>query len=222
MNCHLGISCLLRLLLLCRSFFYLAFTSGVTGSIEDNNNRFYILKTENFKHYVDTFNADDEELYSQYITNTDAWAFLSKNIPFFECPDKDMERAYYFRWWTYRKHIHHVTSPLTSKSFFVITEFLPHVPWAGVFNTISCAAGHHIREGRWLVNGTFLDDYSRFWLREGNPTQYSFWIAESIRARSLVTGSFSLAIELYPALVANFDKLRLTNTVASGGVQPKD
>ena len=95
------------------------------------------------------------------------------------------------------------------------------------------------------MNGTFLDDYSRFWLREGNPTQYSFWIAESIRARSLVTGqvtpaldlstrsmkkvtylllsgSFSLAIELYPALVANFDKLRLTNTVLSGGQQPKD
>jgi hypothetical protein len=36
-------------------------------------------------------------------------------------------------------------------------------------------------------------------------------------------GSFSLAVELYSALVANFEKLRLTNTVgASGGVQPKD
>ena len=26
---------------------------------------------------------------------------------------------------------------------FVITEFLPDVPWAGKYNTISCPAGHH-------------------------------------------------------------------------------
>lgn len=47
-------------------------------------------------------------------------------------------------------------------------------------------------------------------------------INEQTNDRSSLSGSFSLAIELYPALVANFDKLRLTNTVASGGVQPKD
>ena len=32
---------------------------------------------------------------------------------------------------------------------FVVTEFLPKVGWAGKHNTISCAAGHHFREGRW-------------------------------------------------------------------------
>ena len=73
-----------------------------------------------------------------------------------------------------------------------------------------------------MINSTYLDDYSRFWLREGNPTQYSFWIADSIRARSLVTGSFSLAKELYPALVANFDKLRTTNIIRDDASQSKD
>ena len=61
--------------------------------------------------------------------------FLSTNIPLFECPDKDFEQIYYFRWWTYRKHIKQTPDG------FVITEFLPHVGWAGKHNTINCAAG---------------------------------------------------------------------------------
>ena len=65
----------------------------------------FVLKPEAFKHYIDQFNADDEELYAQYIPNAKAWDFLRDNIPLFECPDKNIERTYYFRWWTYRKHI---------------------------------------------------------------------------------------------------------------------
>ena len=42
---------------------------------------------------------------------------------------------------------------------FVITEFLPTVPWSGKHNTISCPAGHHYYEGRWLHDPQFLDDY---------------------------------------------------------------
>ena len=34
-----------------------------------------------------------------------AWDFLKENIPLFDCPDKDINEIYYFRWWTYRKHI---------------------------------------------------------------------------------------------------------------------
>ena len=80
-----------------------------------------ILVAESFRHYVDSFNRDDEQLYAN-IPNKKAWEFLKANIPLFECPDKDFEQTYYFRWWTYRKHVK------KTPDGFVITEFLPKVP----------------------------------------------------------------------------------------------
>ena len=80
-----------------------------------------VLNPTSFKHYVDTFNENDDELYIQHIPNEKSWEFLRANIPLFECPDKDFERTYYFRCWIYRKHIKHTTDG------FVITEFLPNV-----------------------------------------------------------------------------------------------
>ena len=119
----------------------------------------FVLRPEAFQHYIDRFNSDDEELYLQHIPNEQAWPFLRRNIPLFECPDKDIERTYYFRWWTYRKHIK------STPDGFVITEFLPPVGWAGKYNTINCAAGHHFYEGRWLHDAQYLNDYATFWFR---------------------------------------------------------
>ena len=55
--------------------------------------------------YIDRFNMQDKELYVQHISNGQAKEFLSGNIPLFECPDKNIEEIYYFRWWTFRKHL---------------------------------------------------------------------------------------------------------------------
>ncbi|MHC4545337.1 MAG: hypothetical protein ACYSYL_12575, partial [Planctomycetota bacterium] len=52
-----------------------------------------VLKAEPFKHYVDTFNENDEDLYVQHVPNEKAWEFLKVNVPLFECPDKDLERT---------------------------------------------------------------------------------------------------------------------------------
>ena len=72
---------------------------------------------------------------------------------------------------------------------FVMSEFLPPVGWAGQHNTINCAAGHHLREGRWLSDPRYMDDYSLFWFRKGGAVRsYSFWAADSIWSRFLVTG----------------------------------
>lgn len=109
----------------------------------------------------------------------------------------------------FRKHIKLV--PNYPKPFHVVTEFLPNVSWAGIHNTISCAAAHHFREGRWLHNNQYLDDYARFWIREGNSRQYSFWMADSFRARSLVTGNKDILIELLPGMVRNFETIMTTN-----------
>ena len=79
-----------------------------------------------------------------------AWDFLKDNIPLLDCPDENIQRTYYFRWWTYRKHIK--KTPVG----FIVDEFLPNVGWAGPFNSISCAAGHHVYEGRWLCDPRYL------------------------------------------------------------------
>jgi hypothetical protein len=51
-----------------------------------------VLNRESFKHYIDSFNVIDQELYPQYIPNNQSWKVLSENIPFLDCPDKMMER----------------------------------------------------------------------------------------------------------------------------------
>jgi hypothetical protein len=72
---------------------------------------------------------------------------------------------------------------------WVVTEFEPEVPWAGVHNTISCSAAHHLIEGRWLRNGSFLDSYARFWFDPATgatPRAYTFWAATALLERHKV------------------------------------
>ena len=64
-----------------------------------------VLKPGAFRHYIDGFNRNDRELYAQYVPNAASWDFLRRNIPLLDCPDKEIEEIYYFRWWTFRKHI---------------------------------------------------------------------------------------------------------------------
>lgn len=160
-----------------------------------------VLKTESFRHYIDTFNQYDNELYVQQVPNAEAWTFIENNVPLLECPDKEIEEIYYFRWWTFRKHIK------KTPDGFVITEFLPKVGWAGKHNTINCPAGHHIREGRWILDPKFIDNYATFWLRKGGSVRhYSFWIADSVWQRYCVTGNPAEALDLLPDLVKNYEE----------------
>jgi len=160
-----------------------------------------LLKWEYFSDYIEAFNNSDDELYQQYIPNDGADAFLENNIPYFQCPDKELEEIYYFRWWTYRKHIK--KTPVG----FVITEFLPDVSWSGKYNTISCPAGHHFYEGRWLHNPEFLKDYALFWFKgEGNPRQYSFWAADAINRFLLVHPDSAFRDEMLPLLKHNLEE----------------
>jgi len=48
-----------------------------------------------------------------------AWA--ATNIPLFECANSTLELAYYFRWRTYRSHIH--ATNRTDNMPWVVTEF---------------------------------------------------------------------------------------------------
>ncbi len=160
-----------------------------------------IFTPDKLRSYVETFNKNDRELYAQYIPNSAAGQFLLDNVPLLDCPDKDITEIYDFRWWTYRKHIKQTPDG------FIVTEFLPRVGWAGKHNSINCAAGHHFREGRWLHDPKYLDDYSVFWFRKsgGGVRSYSFWAADSIWSRFLVNGDDRLIKELLPDLIANYE-----------------
>ena len=171
----------------------------------------YLLQWADFGHYIKEFNQNDEESIVQYIPNSRAEKFLKDNIPYFHCPDTALEKTYYFRWWTFRKHIKNTPDG------FVITEFLPDVPWAGKYNTINCPAGHHFYEGRWLHNQRFLEEYARFWfIGGGDPRKYSFWAPNSILAYASVHRNMSLVTELLPYFVKNYEAWEKSNLCKDG------
>ena len=130
------------------SFFMIVFFS--CNVEHEKNKRFKIITLNKLKNYVDRFNMNDNEIYKQFIPNDEALKFLSKNIPMIDLPEKVIEETYYFRWWTYRKHIKN------TEDGFVITEFLPKVYWSKKHNTINCPAAHHIYEGRWLKDPKYI------------------------------------------------------------------
>ena len=147
--------------------------------------------------YVNEFNANDNEYYIQDIPNEKALDWMSKNIPLIDIPDKTIEEIYYFRWWVFRKHIK------TTEDGYVITEFLPTVPWGGRHNTIIAAAGHHITEAKWLkCGGKIIEDYARLWLYEKSKTYlYSSWIIDSIYEYCHHIGNYSFGTEMLPLLI---------------------
>ena len=158
-----------------------------------------VLNPDIFAGYVTAFNGYDPEGHADFIDNPSALPWMVENIPYFECPDKDIEEIYYFRWWTYRKHIR------KTPAGFVVTEFLPDVHWADRYNTTCMAASHQIREGRWLHDPAYMNDFSRFWFGGGgSPHMYSAWLADCLYSRYLVNGDHSFVVSFLDALVRNF------------------
>ena len=164
------------------------------------------------KSYVDEFNSQDEECYANDVKNADALEWMRREVPIFECPDKDIERAYYFRFWTYRKHIK------TTEDGVVISEFLPSVPWAGRHNTINAAAGHHIYEGRWLRGADkYLRSYVDFLLTPGEKSHaYSTWLADAIYKYASVRGDFSFGEDFLERLDAYYSEWERTHGLSDG------
>ena len=163
-----------------------------------------LLEPTNYEHYVSKFNAADEEAVVNLIPNPQAWQWLSEQIPFFDCPAVQFEETYYFRWWSFRKHIKQTEDGL------VLTEFITPVSHSGKHNTIVCAYGHHLAEGRWLRDQRLLDEYTLFWFRGagGMPMphfhKFSSWAASALCERSLVTGDNEFLVGLLDDLIADY------------------
>ena len=163
---------------------------------------FRVIGENPVRRHMERFSFDDEELYPHDILNKSAYWWALANIPRFDCPDADLVRTYYFRWWTYRKHLRKMPEG------WVVTEFLPDVPWAGKNNTISCPLNHHLREGRWLRNAFYLDDYLRFMMKDGTvngPRAYACAPAWCATERAKVTGQKRIVSDLLPNFVKNYE-----------------
>lgn len=165
------------------------------------------------KHYATLFNQGDEEVYKNEIDNAHAEEWMKNHVPLFECPDKDLERTYYFRYWTYRKHVR------KAPEGYVITEFLPKMPWSGKHNTINAAVGHHIYEGRWLRDFSPLLDYISFFLKKENEErahQYSAWLINAVYLCYLTTGKPKPTRELVERLVDYYEIWEQTHGTSDG------
>ncbi|MFT3935717.1 MAG: glycoside hydrolase [Chitinophagaceae bacterium] len=163
-----------------------------------------ILRADAFKHYVDRFNSMEDEPVKQAIPNDSSWLWMKANIPLFECPQKDVEELFYYRWWTLRKHIK------KTDQGFVFTEFLVPRTYADKYNLISSALGHHIYEARWLHNQAYLDDNIRIWY-SGNDGKamkklraYSSWSIDAIYNRYLVNADKKFVTNLLQDLEADY------------------
>ena len=158
----------------------------------------------------------EDENVTNFVSNAQSFDWLATNIPRFECPDREVEEIYYFRWWSFRKHLKQTTNG------FVFTEFLVPIKHAGPHNTISCAAGHHLAEGRWLHDPRYLDDYTRFWLHghDGKPPphshDYSGWFAAAVWDRYLVNGDRALVTSVLDDLVADYRRWEAERRLPDG------
>jgi len=173
-----------------------------------------LLRVEDFRNYVDALNRSDPEDVNGGIPNAEAWAWMTRNVPFLACPDSELELTYYYRWWAWRKHIE------KTGAGYVITEFLRPVNHSTDYNAISCALGLHIAEGRWLHDARYLDAYVDFWLHSGaggglqeHLHQFSGWLSDALYDRWLADGNRERLLRQFAALrkdYAAWEEERLT------------
>ncbi len=167
---------------------------------------------EQLKGYVRSFNETDAERNRLTISNEQAEEWMLCNVPRICVPDEEVQRTYYFRWWTYRKHIK------ATEDGYVVSEFLPNVAWAGKHNTIPCACGHHVNEGRWLKNTDFLKDYISFWYGSEKVAghKYSNWLESAILSMTNVTGEEAFGVEHLSQMADSYHRWEQTHGDASG------
>jgi hypothetical protein len=184
---------------------YLFLIAILTFQSAPAQNSPYILQQNPLRKYITYFNSLDSEEVKNYVPNDQAYDWLSANVPVLECPDSILEQTYYYRWWSFRKHLKQTPDG------FIFTEFITPVSHAGKHNAISCALGHHIYEGRWLHNAAYIDQYISFWLYkdklEPKPRFHAFssWVDDAVYNRFLVNPDKKFLQTILPDLDADYD-----------------
>jgi len=175
-----------------------------------------VLNYKDYASYAEYFNNMEDENIVTDIPNSQSSAWMSKNIPLFSCPDKDMEQMYYYRWWSLRKHIKRTPAG------WGMTEFLVQRSYSDRYNLIACAVGHHIMETRWLRDTTYLRQILNTWYHgnDGKAMQkmakFSSWNPAAVFEAYKVIGDTASMLALKPSLEEEYARWKSTNQLPSG------
>lgn len=175
-----------------------------------------IIPLKKLNDYTEHFNSLDSEDVKNYVSNAKAASWIAANTPLFDCPDSAIEKVYYYRWWTFRKHLKETPAG------FIFTEFITPVKHAGKFNAISSALGHHIYEGRWLRNSEYINQYINFWLVKEKALSYqrfhgfSSWIDDAVYNRYLVNQDKKFVTSILDSLSADYHTWERERVLPSG------
>ena len=173
--------------------------------VEKEGRGLSVLRPEDYRHFVEEFNAAVPEDVANAVPNVLAWDWLAREVPFFDCPDVEMVRSYYYRWWVFRRHLKHTPEGWN------LSEFILPVNWADKNNAIVAGAGFNVLDGRWLRDPKYTDDLLRFWLQPGADGQlregffaYSNFLPWTVYQRFLADGRKSEATALLPGMAAAY------------------
>ncbi|MDO5446166.1 MAG: trehalase family glycosidase [Prevotellaceae bacterium] len=175
-----------------------------------------VLKYDSFAHYADYFNNMEDENIVGYIPNSQASEWMKENIPLFDCPQENFREMYYYRWWSFRKHIE------KTPQGYGITEFLVRRSYADRYNLIACAIGHHVMEGRWLHNPEYIQQNLNIWYhgKDGQPLpkmeKFSSWNPAAIYEAWKVLENTVFVDSMLPALENEYAKWKTTHSLENG------
>lgn len=169
-----------------------------------------------------TFSSHAQVLNKQKILEKfDFWdnrdfEWYKENIPFFESPDNELDKTYFYRWELITKHLVY-GSP---QSGYAVTEFIDRPWWSGTYGAISCAAGLQLYELRWFRNSQYFNDFANYWFRTPNaqPRNYSTWIADGMWQNYKVYYNQDIVKSLLPKLVDNYRGWEKEHYVAKEGL----
>lgn len=190
--------------------------ANVRTSSADNDAAAAVLKYDDYAHYADNFNTMEDENIVTDIPNSASSEWMSRNIPLFDCPQKNMEEMFYYRWWTLRKHIKR--TPVG----YGMTEFLVQRSYADRYNLIACAIGHHVMETRWLRDTTYVSQILNTWYRgnDGKPMQkmekFSSWNPAAVFEAYKVIGDKAFVLNLRTDLENEYARWKDTHSLPNG------
>ena len=103
------------------------------------------------------------------------------NIPFFECPDADIDTTYYYRWELLTKHL---TYGSPNCGLLVHRIHRPAVLVGGVRRDQLPGGASALRGAMAAATRAMPQDYARYWFKTpgAQPRRYSTWLADAVWA----------------------------------------
>ena len=169
------------------------------------------------KKYIEKFEKLDGGQFEDFFApEKGMYGFLAENLPEFECEDKTIEEIYYFRAYTFAKHIKR-----NRFGRLIVTEWLDSPSWQKETDgAISCPVGHQLRELKWFKNGSEIaEDYIRFWCKNENMQwlqYYTNWFVYAVWDYCNTTGNMQFAYDIVDQLISCLEDQRSQHKAECG------